>query len=104
MKTQKVIDFSDIFTYADTMYGISWNECNNVFFGNSLEYGQHCTVYPKDWAAYVGFSDVMQRPLASNYTRLEVESMSNLDKSYVILSAYFESIGVTDDEVLVDCT
>ena len=104
MRELKVFDFADIFHYADKYYGIGWNSCNDVFFGNSLEYGRHSTVYPKDWTAYVSFSDVVLKPLASNYTRLEVESMDDSDKSYVILSAYFESLDVPDDEVLVDCT
>ena len=104
MKTLKVYDFDSIFHYAEKHYGIGWNDCSNVFFGNSLEYGKHTTVYPKDWAAYVSFSDVMLRPRASNYTRVEVESMKDDDKSYVILSAYFEFLGETADEVLVDCT
>jgi hypothetical protein len=104
MKELKVFDFSDIFKYAESHYGIGWNECNDVFFNGSLEYGRHSTVYPKDWAAYTGFSDIMLKPRASNYNKKEVGSMNNLDKSYVILSAYFEAEGVTDDEVLVDCT
>ena len=104
MRELKVFEFSPIFSYAEKYYGIGWNECNDVFFGNSLEYGRHTTVYPGDWAAYTGFSDVMVKPLASNYTRKEVEAMSVPDRSYVILSAYFEAQGITDGEVLVDCT
>jgi hypothetical protein len=103
-KNRKIFNFAEIFNYAEKQYGINWNPCNDVFFGNSLEYGKHTEVYPADWSAYTSFSDVMVRPRASNYTRKEVECMTDCDKSYVILSAYFESLGVTDSVVLVDCT
>ena len=104
MKTCKVFDFSDIFKFAEHHYGIGWNPCNDVFFNNSLEYGKHTSVYPADWAAYIGLDDDEIKAKASDYTREEVEKMSNLDKSYIILSAYFESLNITDDEVLVDCS
>jgi len=104
MKTCKIIDFSDVFKFAEDKYGIGWNPCNDVFFGNSLEYGKHTSVYPEDWAGYVGLDDDEIKEKASDYTREEVEKMSNCDKSYIILSAYLESINITDDEVLVDCS
>ena len=103
MKKTKVHDFADIFRYAEEHYDIGWNRCNQVFFGNSLEYGKHTPWYAGDWMGQVGFSDVMLKPLASNYNKREVFAMSNLDKSYVILDAYFESINETG-EVLIDCT
>jgi hypothetical protein len=101
-KTYKVFDFSDIFDYAGKEYGISWNECNKVFFGNSLEYQRHTKVYPSDWAAYADPDIIKDKP--SDYSKEEVAAMCDLDKSYVILSAYFESLNITDGEVLVDCT
>jgi hypothetical protein len=103
METQKVFDFADIFRFAENEYGIGWNPCNDVFFGNSLEYGKHSTVYPLDWAGYVSFDDADLKDKASDYTREEVEKMDDIDKSYVILSAYFESLNIDDDEVLVNC-
>ncbi len=102
MKQLKVFDFSDIFNYATKNYGISWNACNDVFFNNSLEYQRHTTVYPKDWTGYVSFESVKDN--ASDYTVDEVNDMDDLDKSYVVLSAYFESLNINDSEVLVDCT
>lgn len=104
MKTLKIFNFDDIFRFADKHYGIHWNTCNDVFFGNSLEYQRHSTVYPGDWAAYVDLKMEPCKAKASDYTKEEVEAMTNLDKSYVILSAYFESLNITDSEVLVDCT
>ncbi len=103
MKTMKIFDFADIFHYAEKKYNIGWNECNDVFFGNSLEYLRHSTVYPSDWADYIGI-DITLKNKASDYTKDEVKKMCNLDKSYIVLSAYFESLNVKDDEVLVDCT
>lgn len=103
MKTLKVFEFDKIFNFADKKYGIGWNECNDVFFGNSLDYGKHSTVYPHDWKAYVSLYEDFSKE-ASDYTNDEIKEMSNIDKSYVILSAYFESLGITDDEVLVDCS
>ena len=103
MITRKIFDFSDIFFFATKVYGISWNECNDVFFNNSLEYLRHTTVYPADWSGYVSFMKTSKEK-ASDYTKEEVKRMSNVDKSYVVLSAYFESLNITDEEVLVDCT
>ena len=103
MKTLKIFEFDEIFHYAENEYGIDWNTCNDVFFGNSLEYQRHTTVYPADWAAYIDLK-LEVKDKASDYTKDEVNAMTGNDKSYVILSAYFESINVTDGEVLVDCT
>ena len=103
MKKLKVFDFADIFRFADKEYGIHWNTCNDVFFGNSLEYGRHTTVYPGDWGGYIDLH-MAKLDKASDYSKDEVEKMDNNDKSYVILNAYFESLNITDSEVLVDCT
>jgi len=103
MKELKVFDFAAIFKFAEENYGIGWNESNDVFFGNSLEYGRHTTVYPFDWSSYMNF-DELAKNKASDYTKEEVENMDDHDKSYVILSAYLESLNITDDEVLIDCS
>ena len=103
MKTLKVFNFADIFHFAEKQYGIEWNKCNDVFFNGSLEYSKHCTVYPSDWSAYIDL-ELESKDNASDYTSEEVEAMTDCDKSYVILSAYFESLNISDDEVLVDCT
>jgi len=103
MKSRKIFDFGEIFHFAEKNYGIGWNPCNRVFFGNSLEYGKHTTVYPGEWGAYINLN-IELKEKASDYTREEVEKMNDIDKSYIILAAYFESLGVKDDEVLVDCT
>jgi len=102
MKTLKIFEFDEIFYYAEKHYGIGWNECNDVFFGNSLEYGRHSTVYPGDWSAYIDF-ELEVKDKASDYTKDEVNAMTDNDKTYVILSAYFESLNIKDGEVLVEC-
>ena len=104
MKTMKVFDFDDIFRWAGKEYDLHWNTCNDVFFNNSLEYKRHSTIYPADWKAYITFDYLEAKEKASDYTKEEVAAMTDLDKSYVILSAYFENLNVTDSEVLVDCT
>lgn len=103
METLKVFGFTDIFHFAEKKYGIGWNECNDVFFGNSLEYNRHSTIYPSDWAAYIDLQ-LTKKDNASDYTNDEVKVMTDYDKSYVILSAYFESLRITANKVLVDCT
>jgi len=103
MKTLKVFDFAAIFKFAEKNYGIGWNPCNDVFFGNVLEYGKHTTVCPSDWIQYVDMS-IPEKSKASDYTKEETNKMDDVSKSYIIVSAYFESLGITDDEVLVNCT
>jgi hypothetical protein len=103
-KAYKVFDSAAIFRFAEEKFGIDWNSANDVFFGNSLEYGKHTRVYPADWQANVSFPDAGLKEKASEYTMEDVEQMTDIDKSYVILTAYFESLGVDDDEVLVDCS
>jgi hypothetical protein len=103
METLKVFGFSEIFVFAEKYYGIAWNPCNNVFFGNALEYGTHTRVEPGDWQSMVSFPDAGLKEKASEYTKEDVDQMSDLDKSFVILSAYFESLDIDDDEVLVNC-
>jgi len=104
MKRLKIFDFADVFKFAEDNYGIGWNESNNVFFGNSLDYQRHTSVYPGDWGGYVSFEDDYIKDKASEYTKEEVAKMSDVDKSYVVLEAYLESLGITDDEVLIDCS
>ncbi len=101
MKTLKIFNFADVFQFAEEHYGISWNRSNDVFFGNSLEYQRHTFVYPGDWGGYVSLEKIKEK--ASEYTKEEVAEMEDIDKSYVILEAYLESLNITDGEVLIDC-
>lgn len=99
MKTVKQYDFADIFNWVTDNYGIHWNPCNDIFFHNSLDYGSVTDWYPGEWNAYVGFENPKAK--AGDYTREELDAMSNQDKSYILLDAYFESLGVTG-EVQID--
>jgi hypothetical protein len=103
MKQLKVFDFADIFRYAEKHYGILWNAANDVFFGNSLDYGSHTTWYPGDYGGYID-QDILLPAKASDFTKEQVLAMTPCDQSYVILDAYFESLNITDREVLVNCS
>lgn len=103
-KNRQVYNFSPIFKYAEKHYEIGWNQANDIFFGNVLEYGKYTDVYPFDWASYIDQED-NHRSKALDYTAEEVLAMSKSDQSYIILAAYFESVpDNVDDEILVDCT
>ena len=104
METRQVYDFSDIFKFAESRYGIGWNDANDVFFNGVLEYGKHSEVYPGDWSAYIDL-EAKPKSKALDYTKEEVLAMDKADQSYIIVSAYFESLATNvDDTVLVDCT
>ena len=103
MKSVKQIEFDEIFYFAEKKYGIGWNPCNDIFFGNALDYGSVSDFC--DWGAYIDpkvFGDDKNKK-ASSFTKEEVLDMSDHDQSYVITAAYLESIGLEDDEIQVDC-
>ncbi len=97
-----MFDFADIFRFAGKKFDIGWNQANDVFFGNSLDYGSVTDIYPKDWRGYVSF-DESAKDKASDYTKEEVKEMNNYDKSYVVLAAYFEAQNIKYDEVCINC-
>ena len=104
MKKVIVIDFSDIFKYAEEHYGLEWNPCNDIFFNGRLEYGKHTSVDMGDWVEYIDL-DVEQKDKAGDYTKEEVLEMDDNDKSYVITAAYLESLDIKDGEdILIDCS
>ena len=104
MQNMQVYNFALIFKFAEDNYGIGWNDANDVFFGNSLDYGKHSEVYPGDWSAYIDL-EAEPKSKALDYTKEEVLAMDKADQSYIIVSAYFESLTENvDDTVLVDCT
>jgi len=100
MKTVKQIGFSEIFHYAEK-YGIGWNEANDVFFNNVLEYGSVTDLYGgDDWA---GYTDMWKdhKP-ALEYTVEEVQAMSTNDQARVIIGAYLNEHNIKKD-IQVDC-
>ena len=104
VKTVTQVGFAEIFNFATEKYGIHWNPCNDIFFGNSLDYHSVTDWQVGDWQGYTGpLKDEMSEDAnASEFTKEEVLAMKDIDKSYVILDAYFESLGVTG-EVQIDC-
>jgi len=103
MEKLLVIDFSEIFRFAEKHYDISWNASNDIFFGNSLDYKTHTEIYPGDLKLMCSFYKNL-KPRALDYSKKEVAVMSNSDKSYIILAAFMENNNITDDTVLIDCT
>ena len=43
-----IIEFSDIFRYAEKEFGIHWNPCNDLFFDNVFEYRNLTKIYTID--------------------------------------------------------
>ncbi len=107
MKNVTVVNFADLFRFAEEHYGIGWNPCNDLFFDNGrLEYTKHTSVDMGDWPEYVSFyEDGNLKDKAGDYTKEEVLAMNEDDKSYIILAAYLESLEIEDGkEILVDCS
>ena len=102
MKKVRQYDFCDIFHFALEKYGIHWNPCNDIFFGNAFEYRTVTDYYIEDFKGCTDLWDKEDtKEKASDYTKEEVLAMSKSDQSYLITSAYFESIGVSG-EVQID--
>ena len=98
------IDFAFIFRFAEENYGICWNRANDIFFGNAFDYKKTYNYYIGDWAGYLDASikdDFVPKEKASDYTREEVEEMSDNDKSYIITDAFFEHHGITGTNVFI---
>ena len=95
-----MIDFSDIFKHAEEHFNIGWNKANDVFFGNALEYGTVCDVYPGDGKAYTILHeddrDVLHIP------KDEVIALSKHDQSYIIMDHFFATKRIRR-EVSIDC-
>ncbi len=102
MKTVQQITFVDIFKYAEK-YGIGWNEANNVFFHNNLEYGSVTNLYGgDDWRGYTDMWNDDNPRDALDYTVEEVQAMCKRDQAYLIAGAYLNEHKI-EGEVQVDC-
>jgi len=98
-----VVDFSNLFKFAEEHYGIGWNPCNDLFFNSNLDYGKHTSVEMGSWVEYVSFEEVKDK--ASDYTREEILAMKDYDKAYIITAVYLESLGIEDGEdLLINCS
>lgn len=102
MKRVRVVEFSEIFNFADKNYDIGWNACNDLFFNDHIQYKSVTDIYPEELLFYVSFYKSVKRK-AADYTKEEVSKMSNSDKSNIILSAFFDSKNIKTGKVMVDC-
>jgi hypothetical protein len=104
MKKVTVIDFAQIFKFAEEQYGIDWNSANDIFFNGRLEYTKHTSVDMGDWIEYIDLN-IEEKEKAGDYTKEEVLAMTDNDKSYVITAAYLESLDIQKGEdILIDCS
>tara|TARA_B100000073_G_scaffold221592_1_gene184496 strand:- start:256 stop:609 length:354 start_codon:yes stop_codon:yes gene_type:complete len=115
MKTKQIQDFDAIFNFAYNKYGISWNEANDVFFGNAFDYGKMSeATLGLEIFAYLGTKEISEKlgfdldkkidevgKVTGLFTKEEVLSLSNYEKSLIITAEYFESINVSG-EVLIN--
>lgn len=97
IKNVKMVDFDAIFNFATKKYDIQWNPCNDIFFETDvLRYRGIIEFYVSDWAEFVSFYK-NTKPNASDYSKQEITEMSDKDKAYIILGAFFESENVKDN-------
>lgn len=115
MKTKQIQDFDAIFNFAYKKYGISWNEANDVFFDNAFDYGKMSEAkLGLEIFAYLGTKEISEKlvfdldkkideigKVTGLFTKEEVLSLSDYEKSLIITAEYFESINATG-EVLIN--
>ncbi len=94
-------DFCNLFYFAESKHGIGWNDANDFFFGNALEY-----------KSFDEFSDPMENVhLEKELTNIEIlaltiEDMEDLgieddcSQSYVVIAQYMIENNI--DELMVD--
>ena len=100
------IDFVGLFNFAKEKYDIPWNLCNTLFFKNEiLQYKSVTDFCYGEWQGYCNFwkDETSFEIKASSFLKEEVLAMEDDDKAYVILAAYIESLGITEDEIQIDC-
>ena len=82
-----VTDFSEIFTYALNEFGIKWNQCNYVFFFNSLKYESYNIYTENDLLKSIRNRDENK----TIFTKTEISKMSSADKSYAIILHFMQT-------------
>jgi len=104
IKTIQQIDFDEIFFFAEKEYGINWNTCNDIFFGNSIDYNNVTDFEYIEWQCYMGFwKDESSFDIkASSFTKEEVLGMTSPEQSYLIVAAYLESLGFKGSMIQID--
>lgn len=78
-------DFTELFYYAGSEFGVDWNSANNLFFGTILNYGS--VSYVENEIDY--------------YKESSFEELDKSDKARFIASHWLESIG--SDGMEIDC-
>ena len=90
----KKLDFSDLFNWVTENYGIEWNECNDVFFGNSLTFGSYDEVCCGDGISYTDIYDIGKE--SWDLTKEEVMALSPSDRGYVLIDIYLKEKGIEE--------
>lgn len=49
IQRKNVVDFADIFMYAETKFGLAWNSCCTMFHSNELLRYKSTNEFDFDW-------------------------------------------------------
>lgn len=106
-KSVMKLDFSSLFAFAEREFNISWNPCNDLFFGNCLEYKCATEVYRDMWQEQCS-EDFYLKYENVSITDIPNDVILGCDddlKSYLILDRYLESVGLKEypDEAIMMC-
>jgi hypothetical protein len=98
MKSVKMVNFSDIFYFAEKEYQIHWNTANNLFFRNDVfEYGSVKNIYPGDARAWFRDIDAPKGFKSSDIPKERFVQLCDSDKAWIILLAYCEKNKIKHD-------
>lgn len=97
LETKNVINFSEIFNYADKKFGVSWNQANDLFFR-------------EECLRYQGYDELELEIVSehlepgkefSDYSDEDIKAMENSDspKAWLILGKFMIENKI--DELLV---
>jgi len=91
MRTQNIVDFSEIFRFADNRFGIDWNTCCDIFHRTEI------LAYPGSTELYL-FD--MKYDLKQGFSHCG-DKKDQFKQAYEVLIAFMEKENV--DEMLVLC-
>jgi hypothetical protein len=98
MKSVKMIEFSDIFLFAEKEYGIHWNTANDLFFRNNVfKYGSVTDIYPCDARAWLKDIDAPKGFKSSDIPKERFATLCKSDQARLILMAYCEKNKIKRD-------
>lgn len=89
MQTQLTVNFSEIFHFATDNHGISWNECNDLFFNTILEYKRFNIFYLEDLEYDMEYIETNVKEKEANYLKaskilIEFMKQNNLTEMLVL--------------------